>query len=317
MAQANILLTYGPTLHTSGYTASSALEPGETLIYLPTPQPDSAFLMVRSDVPIRMVILNDSLPDSQDQVGLAITWDGPRPNCDSANPPLPSPPCWLGVAGAAPLVSHATVTWNNAVPFTVSSMAEGGQWLTTIVASSRACIHYSSASCSPQITLIADPSLPPGDYKATVTISAHDPTLLPASVAFVFRVTPSAISIVAPGYLWFSVNDSIYSRGPATIAVNSPAEGTPFFVKTREVQDFGWLSVTPMQGVTPAVLNIYVNPAPSQFAGIGYVDISGPSNTVTEPVNMVVPNPPQPANYVLTTSPSSLTFWRESTRRRT
>jgi hypothetical protein len=311
LEQVNFEIDYSATLHTPSHSAAGTVEPGETFLSLPIPQEDTGFIWLRSDAPIRVMILSPSVPDSDDQVGLAVTWDGPNPSCNGAYQfPLPSPPCWLGAAGAAPLVSHATVTWNHALSFTASATTDAGQWLTMAVASNQACFRYSSTPCGSPITLTADPSVPAGDYHATVTITGDDPTLLPASFSFVFRVAPSAISIVAPGYLWFSVTDSVYSRGPAPITVNSPSVGTPFSVNIRE--EGGWLSVTPIEGVTPAVLGVYVNPSPSQTAGIGYIDISGPSNTVSEPVNMIVPNPPQPATYALTSEPSSLAFWAKA-----
>jgi hypothetical protein len=259
------------------------------------------------------MLMTPAIPAANDQVGLAIVWDGPKPSCNGAFQPPPRDTvldvCWIGLAGTRPLISHATVTWNRAVPFKVATSTDRESWLTVTAATDRACVRSSDTSCGPQLTFAADPSLPPGDYRGTVTVTAEDPTLLPASLSFVFRITPSPISIEAPPYLWFSLNDSIHSRGPAHIPVDSPAAGTPFSVKIREVQDSGWLSVTPMQGVTPAVLDVFVNPAPSQFAGIGYIDISGPSNTVTEPVNMIAPNPPEPLAYVLKPTPASLCFW--------
>lgn len=184
-----------------------------------------------SDTPIRMTRLLSNLVGINDTLGLKVTWNGPGQTCNAeADSASTATPCWLGTAGAAPLEARATVEWNRAVPFSVSSTTEGGQWLTLTTVSNLAC---ASTSCTPQIKLAADPRVPPGDYKATVTVTPQEDTLLPQSFSFIFRVAGSTVSIDAPSYIYFSVNDSIDSRGPVKILVKGTADGTPFSLKVK------------------------------------------------------------------------------------
>ncbi len=293
----------GSTLRSTG-----TLEPGEVFLYLAGPQLGYTTVGVSSGAPVRMMLL-DPVATGEGPGPLSVSWDGPNPACFHRGDVKPmDTPCWLAAAGGALLKSHVKVGWSAPVPFDVAPRVEGGQWLTLSTEKARAC---ASAPCDPQITLTADPRIPPGDYQATLSFTAEDPTLLPVALTFIFRVARSVISVEDPKYIFFSINESIYSRGPARVRVNSTADPMPFSVSIRKTQGSDWISVMPTAAVTPATLEIYVNPVPPERHGTAIIDILGPFNTVTVVVSMYVASPPLPPPPP-SASPSSLTFWAKT-----
>jgi uncharacterized protein (TIGR03437 family) len=271
--------------------ASVTLQPGEAYIQLPYRTIGVNTFSASAKAPIRMT------PPGAGITRAEVAWR-PQPDCYtffSFNPT--AIPCWLAASGAAPLSARGSIRSNAGASFRVNIDTEGGDWLTVTRGS----------DADPDFTLTADPKLPPGDYRATVTFTPDHPNLLPVSLPFLLRVTAAAVSLEdAPPFLWFEVNESPYSRGPARVAVRSNGEATPFTVRIEQQGAPDWLTVRPMQGVTPAELEVYVNPERNINGRLGRFIVSGPSNDIEKAVFMMLKDPPP---RVMSVNPSSLTFW--------
>jgi hypothetical protein len=158
------------------------------------------------------------------------------------------------------------------------------------------------------LTVTTDPHLAPGDYSATITITLADPALLPVTVPLTFRVAGSFVSFQNnPPFLYFEAEKTDPIPPPVQLQVTATAAGTPFTVQalTYLNQTPQWLLVSPTQGITPATLNVTVDPS-QPITGTVELYVVGPFNSVSEPVGITINSPP---GYIY---PNPLTFWAKA-----
>ncbi|MBI5281117.1 MAG: hypothetical protein HY858_05490 [Candidatus Solibacter usitatus] len=250
-----------------------------------------------------------------------VTWDGGQPTCD-VKPSGPiggyDTPCLAWLVDSPPATRTLTVRAFGIVPFrATAATANGGNWLTISPQEGATCTPTSSTPCpdSSRITLTMDPSsLEPGQYTGEVTITPNDPVLLPSTFSFIFRVTRSIISLEGPYPLYFPTDPAGTPPPSLRLQIISDGEPAPFSVSLRGYggAPMNWLSITPMEGVTPATLTLTADPAalPAQAYSLsGSITVSGPANSVERNTAMYR-RPPQ----VLYTSArdTPVTFWAKA-----
>ena len=265
-----------------------------------------------SPVPIRMMFSDQQPFSARGPASLSVTWaNGVPPSCVASQLLLPTDPvCWLWLSGSEPAVQTLVADWDEATTFTVTATTQGSQWLTLSRTTGATCTK--PASCPDgTITLTTDPSLPPGDYKAAVTVTPDDPTLLPVTAPFTFRVAKSVVSFPnAPAYLFFTAHQTDPPPPPVPLNVTATDAGTPFSVSLNPA-DTKWLLVSPIQGATPASIGVTVDPS-APYERTAYIVATGPSNSVAEIVGMYIFPTSPPVAPAIGTFPSSLTFWAKA-----
>jgi len=204
---------------------------------------------------------------------------------------------------AAPLVSStpSALSFNLA---TAGSKSSGQQTLT--IASTGGAAHFTTAASTVSATgwLTVTPTA--GDTPASVTVTANASglvagvytgtvTIVPSvgaalSIPVTLTVTGGATLAVNPTALSFNVQTGL-TPTPLTVSLTS---GPPigFNISISPASATGWLSVTAFTALTPATLNVTVNPiglTPGTYAAT--ITVSDPSNSsppVTIPVSVAV-----------------------------
>ncbi|MFN7992130.1 MAG: hypothetical protein U0Q18_00920 [Bryobacteraceae bacterium] len=195
-----------------------------------------------------------------------------------------------------PAPSNVTVGTNGSFPFEVTVQPSSSAWLK---------VSPLSGTAPASLTLSPNPvNLQPGTYKATVSVIP----VVPPSVSSVVTPQPSTIDVsltvsTVPILSWSGANDFYLPVGsaPATqnLTITSNGDAAIFSFRTSTTSGGNWLSVSPLSRVTPATLAVTVNAgqlAPGSYAGS--VVITGPANSLTIPVWLTVPPPPEPGKIM-------------------
>lgn len=279
----------------SSGTGDMTIPPGDTYCHIPGPTLGYSSVSFTSSRPIRRGSF-DYPAGGEGMRGLSVAWPNGVPRC--TDPRWGTPPavaCWLGLRGPREEAQVLRVSWQDDVPFSVTATTEGGQWLMASPERGTACIAGRAACTGGDITLKANvSSLAPGDYPGVVTIQPDDPILLPVAVPFVLRVAESLVSLKdAPPYLFFNARPTDLPPPPVHLEVTATSDGTPFTVAV-DPADSSWLLVSPRQGVTPAKLDVTVNPAllAGRYYRTAFVVVKGPANSVSEITGLSVAEPP-------------------------
>jgi uncharacterized protein (TIGR03437 family) len=186
----------------------------------------------------------------------------------------------------------AVTTSDNATVTAVGITDDGAPWL----------IVSPSSSVTPgTINVSVNPAmLTGGTYTGNVTVKAPNnvaqiPVTLTVGTSGL-AVTPSSISINEPQ------NYGVSAPQPLTILAATPI---PLMINSSALDGGNWLQVDVNNAVAPATVNVRANDSGlAQGTYMGTITVqSGPSNSATVPVTLVV-GPPA----TLSLSPGSLTF---------
>ena len=168
------------------------------------------------------------------------------------------------------------------IPFTVTT---SGSWLKAAPA---------TGTTQTTVVITADPAgLAVNDYQGTVTITPTNGSPVSVPVAFSVRAAPT-ISTSTSGLLFFFRQGSDVPPGH-TLPVSGTATGLSF--TAQATSGSSWLSVSPASGITPANLNVTVNPAglpPGTYTGtISLTGANGATGQAAVAVTLTV-SPPLP-----------------------
>ncbi|MBL8296610.1 MAG: IPT/TIG domain-containing protein [Bryobacterales bacterium] len=275
-------------------TGDITISPGGTYCHTPGPSLGTSSVSFTSSRPLRRGSF-DYPGGGEGMSGLSVAWPNGVPRCSDRR--LGSSPefaCWLGLRSSN-VGEVLRVSWHDEVPFSVTATTEGGQWLMVSPERGTACVTGRAACSGGDITLKANvSSLAPGDYQGVVTIQPDDPVLLPVAVPFVMRVAESLVSLKdAPPYLFFNARPTDSPPPPVHLEVTATSDGTPFTVAV-DPEDSSWLVVSPKQGVTPAKLDVTIDPpqAVGRTRTTAFVVVNGPANSVSEIVGFSIAQPP-------------------------
>jgi uncharacterized protein (TIGR03437 family) len=219
--------------------------------------------------------------------------------------PLQIPVTLTVSAGAMLTATPAALVFN----LTTSGSKSSAQQ-TVAVASAGASVHFASASSTTTGTGWLSVTPPGGDTPASLTVTANASGLVAGSYTGSVAIVPSVGAVVSlpvtlsvtgaptfavsPGSLSFNVQSGLTPSPQAVSLTSGPPIG--FTVLITPASAASWLSVNTFTALTPATLNVSVNPAaltPGTYNAT--VTISDPSNTslpVTIPVSVdVAPRP--------------------------
>ncbi len=175
------------------------------------------------------------------------------------------------------------------------------------------------ASNPTSVTFTPDPAsanLPPGDYRLNLTASfvlpdSYSLFAIPTStftVELIVFAQPKLVATVSNTSFRYTVGGT----PPPSIQIPlRSTDNSPLDFTVAAVSVGNWLSVSPSNGTTPAMLTLSANPAAlAAITGTyqGTITIQGPSNTLTiTPFLSVAPSTPQ-----LLASPPSVSFVNEA-----
>ena len=198
-----------------------------------------------------------------------------------ATPPI----SFLVQPGSAAPPSQSFVVFANrlSLDFKASvATGSGGSWLSLDHLQGIACLSIPTPNCDPSSLLkvsVNSSALSAGTYSGTITLTATDPTVLPAvvNVTLVSNAVP-VIAVDPPGYAF---------APPDLPPLHVSSNGTSAAFTVTAATDFGgnWLSVKPAKGTTPATLTVSMDTTGlKDFLYTGNITITGPGNTLIVPV---------------------------------
>src|ERR1039458_2631155 len=253
-------------------------------------------------------------------------WASGLPSCsvDPFHGLFPQPAClaWLiGSSPPAPQVLSVTA-FGPPTSFTAAvTTTDGGKWLSVSPAQGTTCLSGASTCSNSNLTLKFDPLLlKPGEYTGTLTVTPAASIYPPLVIPLIFGVTKSFISVQGPAFMGFGTDAAGNPSAPQTLQVTSTGDAALFSVSLSISQEiFGnWISVSPMQGTTPATLTVTANPSAfpkGNIAALGYITITGPANSVTNTVTLVLTQllpPPVPPVIYTSAGNTPLVFWAKA-----
>jgi streptogramin lyase len=198
------------------------------------------------------------------------------------------------VTGGPP-PSGRTVSVTSSFPITIDSVTTtGGSWFSAT---------FSPPGVTPTSVFVSvNPSgLAPGNYYGTVIVHSLDATNSPQTVGVSLSVSASLTAV--PTDLSFSYVIGSASPNPQKISVASSSP-IPITISSSTNKGGDWLSSAPSSGVTPAIINIGINPtglAPGAYQGTITIRSNLANNILTVPVSLLVISS-------LRVSPQSLSF---------
>ncbi len=219
----------------------------------------------------------------------------------SATPVFNAQPSFIALdSGTNLLSSSLMVTASTATFFNATVTAP---WLSVSPTSG-------DASANPvSLTVTASTSgLQPGSYSATVILTGSGGTpqqIVPVRLTVAGQAPASAPLQTSPATLSFA-GISGTGQQPQFVLIAKGSNQVPFFVSAAS--DTGWLSVSPVSGVTPALVQVNANSALAGGTYNGSVTFTAPQSneTATVAVTYTV------TARKLTASPASLTFTQQT-----
>ncbi len=219
----------------------------------------------------------------------------------SPTPVFNAEPSFVALDAGSNLLSSAlTVTASSAVFFSATVTAP---WLSVIPNSG-------DASANPiTLTVSANTAgLQPGSYSATVVLTAAGGTpqeIVPVQLV-IEGTSPAAVSLQASPISISFAGISGTGQQPQFVLISKGATQVPFFVSAAS--DTGWLSVSPVSGVTPALVQVTANSALAGGTYNGSLVFTAPQSneTATAVVTYTV------TARKLTAAPASLSFTQQT-----
>ncbi len=187
-----------------------------------------------------------------------------------------------------------------------SSTQSGGSWLTISPTSG------TTESASGTINVVANPgALGVGTYAGFISAQSPGASNTQGVVAITVAVTltvvaaPQLTAVPSAMNFNFQVGNAVPAVQTLTIGSSAGALGFTAVTDTGNITP-SWLTVTPVNGTTPAQLAVSVNPAgltPNNYAGKVTITSPGASGPLVVIVTLVISNLP-----LLTVQPSALLF---------
>ena len=198
--------------------------------------------------------------------------------------------------GSFPRAQPVTVTANSPIGF--AATATGGIWLT---------VSPLGGTAPGTLNVSVNPlGMTPGTYSGTVTVTFPGSGVSPQNVAVFLTVTAGPTTSLSPSLLRFAFQTG--GSFPRAQAVRLTASALIGFTAT--VAGGTWLTVSPTSGITPATLNVSVNPlgmTPGTYSGT--VVVAFPAAGIS-PLNVAVflTVTTGPTGSAVSLSPSLLQF---------
>ncbi|MGH9662460.1 MAG: BACON domain-containing protein, partial [Bryobacteraceae bacterium] len=204
------------------------------------------------------------------------------------------------VGGNAPPVQTLAVT-SSGPQLIVSATAttnDGFGWLSVT----------SSATTPGNLTVTANgASLSPGTYFGFITVVAPGAANSPQAFQVTLTIVNPQTITVTPTSMSFTATAGGGSPSSQVLQISTSGGTAPYTLTVTTQQSSGWLTALPLNGNTPATVNISVNHAglsAGTYTGTIAVTVAGGTNSpLSVPVTLVVS--PQ---FTLSATPSSLAF---------
>lgn len=179
---------------------------------------------------------------------------------------------------------------------------------TTNSAANWLLVSTSTGTTPANLTISANPSgLAPGTYTGTVTLTATTPANVansPQGITVTLVVTPTATLAVSQPTLSFTQSTSGPAPNSQTVSVTSVGNAITFATNATVTAGGNWLSVTPINATTPAILTVTANGAnlgPGTYTGQITLTSPGAAAPQVISVTLTVANAP-----TIAISPASL-----------
>jgi uncharacterized protein (TIGR03437 family) len=218
------------------------------------------------------------------QVGAVINGSVDLPNPLTVN--------WtIGTPAPAPIVLG--ITDFTPVPFTAA--LSNAPWLSVSPQLGTAnCIFQglnpTTCPAASAVTVTFNPTgLVPGAYNATLTLTPQASNPEPTTIPILLNVSTQPFLSADVASVFQAVGSST-----KTVHLTSTLDPAQFTVTAATKSGQSWLSVTPIQGQTPATLTINFNTASLTANDSGTITIAGPANSLVIPVNTNLPAVPPP-----------------------
>jgi hypothetical protein len=190
--------------------------------------------------------------------------------------------------GAPPSSQNLSVrsSTGSAVGFT-ANVTSGGSWLS---------LNPTSGTTPANVAVSVNPSgLSPGTHMVSISVSS---SIGSATVSVIFTVTSAQMLVVNPTVLGFSYQQGGTVPSPQTFSVKSSTGSAVAFSTTAN--SGGWLSASPANGTTPAMVTVSVNPSGltvgmhnssvTLTSSIGSATVTVTLNVTAAPTMTVAPN---------------------------
>ncbi len=219
------------------------------------------------------------------------------------------PLTWNWTVGASAPSPKPLAILGASIPFTVAvTTATGGNWLSASPLQGVTCLGGPPAiinSCPPPglITVTTDPThLAAGTYTGSVTITPQGQNPLPLVIPVVFNIYAQPIFFSNGTAINISTNVS----GNEFLQITSSADPLAFTAIASTQSSQNWLTVTPSQGTTPAILIVGFNLAAlNGQSDVGGITIKGASTALVIPVSF---SRSTPTSVRIISSPAALQF---------